>query len=330
MKKSHVVWSRAKGAIVSVGIIVGSPSPAGAGELGHFVPALADVRDYVMPAEPGFAVKLYNYFYRTDTFKNADGQRVSSLTFPGGRTVDLDLDVNIYVLAPAFLWVSEWEPLGARYGVYIVPTFGNSSVGAALTTETGLGRSAGTSSFGVGDLFVQPVWLNWGYANWDVVVGYGFYAPIGKFDADSANNIGLGFWTHQFQGTLAWYPWKERGTAIIGTLTYEINQKVEDMDVTPGQRLSFNLGVSQFLPLNSKGLLLELGIVGYGQWQTTDDTGADVARPDVHDRLYGIGPQIGLTYAPWKAAATLKWAHELSARDRFQGDNFTLNLAVQF
>jgi hypothetical protein len=44
--------------------------------------------------------------------------------------------------------------------------------------------------------------------------------------------------------------------------------------------------------------------------------------------VVGLGPQIGLTYLPWEAAATFKWAHELGAEDRFEGDNFTLNFAV--
>jgi hypothetical protein len=115
---------------------------------------------------------------------------------------------------------------------------------------------------------------------------------------------------------------------VVGAFTYEFNQEIEDSDVTPGQIASFNLGVSQYLPLGESGFLLELGALAYGQWQTTDDSGSDAFRPGVHDQIYGIGPQIGLTYLPWVADATFKWAHELGAEDRFEGDNFTLNIAV--
>jgi hypothetical protein len=302
-------------------------APARAGELGHYGPALADVRDYLMPS-PGFYFKEYDYYYTTDTFRNARGNKVSTIPLPRGGAVTLDVNVDIFVLAPTFMWVSDWTILGAHYAAYIIPTFGNSSIGASLATETGFGRSAQTSDFGVGDLFVQPIWLGWNETYWDFALGYGFYAPVGKFEPGAADNIGLGFWTNQFQGAIAWYPWKERGTAVVGTATYEINTEVEDEDVTPGQRLSLNLGVSQYLPLGTSGFLLELGAVAYGQWQMTDDTGTDAFRPDVHDQIFGIGPQLGLTYVPWKAAATFKWAHELGAEDRFEGDNFTLNFAV--
>jgi hypothetical protein len=303
---------------------------ARAGELGHYGPAVADIRDYVMPAEPGVAFKLYTYYYTSQTFRNANGDKVSTIPLPGGGTVNVDVGVDIYVIAPAVLWISDWEILGGHYGAYILPSFGNSSVGASLRTETGLGRGVDESSFGVGDLFVQPLWLGWNWEHWDLSTGYGFYAPIGKFDQGDADNVGLGFWTHQLQLAGAWYPWKERGTAVVGAFTYEFNQEVEDSDTVPGQRASFNLGVSQYLPLGQSGFLLELGALGYGQFQTTDDEGSDAFRGNVHDQLLGAGAQIGLTYLPWKAAATFKYTRDFAVEDRFEGDNFTLNFAAAF
>ena len=311
-------------------IFLGSAVPTVAQELGHYGPALADVRDLVVPGKPGFYFKQYNYHYTTDELHDADGDEVSALTLPRGGTINVDVDADIYVFAPTFMWVSDWEILGARYAAYAIPTFGNSSVGAALSTLTGRGVGAEESNFGIGDLFVQPLWLGWTGEQFDLALGYGFYAPTGEFDAGASDNIGLGFWSHQFQAAAAWYPWPERGTALVGAVTYEINHEVEDMDVTPGDRLSLNLGVSQFLPLGPPELLLEVGAVAYGQWQMTDDEGSDAFRPDAHDEIYGVGPQVGLVYVPWNAAVTFKWAHEIAAESRFEGDNFTLNFAVGF
>jgi len=283
-----------------------------------------------MPAKPGFYFKEYDLFYTTHTFKDRNGDSVKSFPLPGGGTATPKVDVNLFVLAPTFMWIPDWDVLGGHYGAYIIPTFGNSSIGASVETDIGLGRSAETSSFGVGDLFVQPIWLGWSLTHWDLALGFGFYAPTGRFEAGGTDNIGLGFWSEQFEAAVPWYPEPDRTTALVGVVTYEINQKVEGEDVTPGQRLSVNLGVSHYLPLGSSGFLLELAALAYGQWQITDDTGSDVRNPDVHDRIFGIGPQIGLTYVPWKAAATFKWVHELGAEDRFQGDNFSLNFAVAF
>ena len=73
---------------------------------------------------------------------------------------------------------------------------------------------------------------------------------------------------------------------------------------------------------------MDVGAGVYGQWQVTDDKGSDAFRGDAHDQVYGIGPQIGITYVPWGAASTAKWMHELGSENRLKGDYFTLNFAV--
>ena len=78
---------------------------------------------------------------------------------------------------------------------------------------------------------MQPVWLDWSLQHWDLALGYGFYAPTGRYDVDTisiagrdvraedTDNIGLGYWTHQFQGAVSWYPFDNKGTAVTGALT---------------------------------------------------------------------------------------------------------------
>jgi hypothetical protein len=317
------------------------------GEIGHFGPGVPNIRDFVVP-EPGFYGVLYNYFYSTDRLNDSDGDEIDTITLnPGGGpgvTLDVDLDVDVYVLAPTLIWVSPWKILGAKYGAYISPTFSNSSVGASLATATGAGLDAETSQFNVGDLFVQPLWLGWTLTHWDFAFGYGFYAPIGKYDtstvtlpggatatAEAADNIGLGFWTHQLQGAATWYPWANKATAVLTALTYEIHGVKEDFDLTPGQNLTWNWGISQFLPLRKdQTLLLEAGVTGYSSWQITDDSGSDALNPSVHDEVHAVGGQLGLTYAPWVASLNVHYFGEFAAQDRFQGQSFGLSLAKQF
>jgi hypothetical protein len=197
------------------------PGRARAAEVGHYVPGLLNIRDFVVP-DPGFHGVLYDYRYSTDRFNDRNGNKVRSITIGPGPGVTLNVNVDIYAVSPTFLWVSDWKIAGAKYAAYIAPSFANSSIGATLATETGRGINASTSSFGVGDLFVQPVRLGWTLTNWDFAAGYGFYAPIGKYNTETvtlpvvgaittepAENIGLGFWTHQIQGAASWYPWAD-------------------------------------------------------------------------------------------------------------------------
>jgi hypothetical protein len=108
-------------AVAVAGLTLPFSAPASAGELGHFSPAIADIRDYLMPAQPGFAAKLYTYYYTTQTFRNANGDKVSTIPLPGGGTATLNVDVGIYVVASAFLYISDREVLGGHYGAYILP-----------------------------------------------------------------------------------------------------------------------------------------------------------------------------------------------------------------
>ncbi len=315
-------------------------------EIGHFAPGVMGIRDFIMP-EPGFYGALYSYRYSTKRLKDSEGNEIKSVTVnPGsgpGLSLDVNVDVEVGVLAPTFIWVSSWKLLGARYGAYIAPAFSNTSVGASLSIYTGSGRSAKTSQFGVGDLFVQPLWLTWAQEQVDFTLGYGFYAPIGKYDtetvtfgnrsltAEAADNIGLGFWTNQFQGAASWYPWTDRRMAVATALTYEFHGKKKDYDLKPGQNLSFNWGISQYLPLQQdQKLLLEIGPAGYSSWQITEDSGADAANPLTKDDVHAVGGQVGLTQVIWNVLLNFHYFYEISAKDRFQGESIGLNFAIKF
>ena len=335
---------------VVAGVLACTGSRTSAGEIGHFNPAMLSIRDYAMP-DPGFYGALYNLWYTTDQLNGANGNAASSVTIPAnhapGRpsaTLKLDVSVDLYALAPTFMWVSDWKLLGAKYAAYVVPTFANTSLGAALATVTGLGINPSTSSFGVGDLYVQPLWLDWALEHFDVAFGVGFYAPTGKYDvqtshvpgvgplkSESANNIGFGFWTAQTQLGGAWYPFAHKGTAVVAALTHEVNGKKQDFDLTPGQNLSFTWGISQYVPLDEgKTLLLEVGPAGYDTWQVSHDTGSDAATPNVLDQVHAAGGQIGFTYVPWALVVNFHAFQEFAATDRFQGEAFGLNMAKKF
>lgn len=107
-------------------LLLVSLGPARAGELGHYAPGVLNIRDFLVP-DPGFYFLQYFVWYNADTFRNRNGDKVKSINV-GNTTLKVDTKVDAFVLAPAFVWVSPWKFLGARYGAQIVPTFGNTSV----------------------------------------------------------------------------------------------------------------------------------------------------------------------------------------------------------
>lgn len=322
---------------------------AHAGEIGHYAPGVLNIRDFVVP-EPGFYGAVYNYFYSTDRINDSHGDKIKSVTIkpgPGpGVTVGVDVNVDMYALAPTFIWVTDVQSLGIKYGAMITPSFMNANIDATLSTATGRGGQVDNSSFGVGDLFVQPLWLGKTTKHWDFALAYGFYAPIGKYNTEtvtltdgpvtvgpikteSSDNLGYGFWTHQFQGGVTWYPMTNKATAIATALTYETNGKKDGFDLTPGDNLTFNWGISQYLPLKKDGsLLLEVGPAGYDTWQITKDSGS--AANSTRDEVHAVGGQVGFTYVPWMLSVNFHGFYEYLAKDRPQGESFGFSIAKKF
>lgn len=320
---------------------------ARAAEIGHFNGGFLNIRDYFVPAEPGVYAALYNYYYTTDRLNDRHGDEISTVTLspgPGpGIPVSLDVDVDLYAVSPAVIWEPDVKLLGARYAALVAPSFANASVSAALSIGSRIGGDADNASFDIGDMLVQPLWLGWSTDHFDVSAAYGFYAAVGKYDSnlrtvpvlgtvrvEDADNIGYGFWTHQLQGAVAWYPFDHKGTAVTSALTYENHRDKEDFDLQPGEHLTLNWGISQYVPLTGdQHLLLEIGPAGWSGWQISADSGSDASNNN-RDRVHAVGGQLGLTYVPWSLAVNFHGFYEYYTRDRFQGASLGLSLAKKF
>lgn len=315
--------------VVLVAVVLGTRMLGHTAELGHYAPALPRIRDFVVPP-PGFHYIQYHLYYTSDTLRDRHGNRVKAIQI-GELTLDVETDVDVFNIVPTLAYVTPWQVLGARYGFLVAQPFGNTTVQAALEVVSNpeFALHIDEGGFGLGDTYVRPLWLGWDLGRADLTASYGFYAPTGKYEDGAADNIGLGMWTHEFLLAGAVYLDQKRGTALVLAGVYEIHHNKTDVDIRPGSHVTLNYGISQYLPV-SQTVLSEVGILGYGQWQVTEDSGADAVNTAVKDRVYGIGLQASLTYVPWKAQLSFHWLHEFEAEARFEGDFFTLTVAASF
>jgi hypothetical protein len=313
----------------------------------HYAPGSDNIRDLALSA-PGFYGAVYNYGYLTNDLKGASGKQNNSITITGpeGRsaTISLSVNVHLYELTPTFVWVPKKKVLGAKYGVMLAPSFSNASLSGLLDDAEGSGLTAHTGQFNLGDLSVSPFWLDWSGKHYDFSYNYSFYVPTGKYNirtvalpvigpvrVASPDNTGLGFWENQNQWASYWYPWANQRMAIENALTWEINQKRRSFDLTYGQYLTWNWGVSEYLPLKKdQSVLAEIGSAGYGDFQVSDNTGADSRNPGVHEKAYAAGIQAGITLPARMMVWNFHWFHEFSAVDRFQGTVLGLSFVARF
>ena len=304
--------------VMLVGLVV---SPASAqvispSQTGHYAPAVINVRDMAFPP-PGLFVLCYNLWLGSDTYIDRYGNELPD---------ELKLDASAFATVPAVFWGSTFTLLGgARYLVGISPNYFTAD--GRVIIEAGEGDSTVTrveegSVSGWSDLFVEPLGLSWGLEKFDINVSYGFTAPTGRYETGADDNVGLGFWTHQFQGYGYYYPVPSRATAIMLGLTYELNGKIKDADVTPGDRFSLEWGVSQYLTDQ-----FELTVQGGHNWQISDDSGGDVYwDPSFHDRKNTVA--FGGSFWPWVdwLDLSLKYAFDFGARGRLEADYWMLNV----
>jgi hypothetical protein len=302
-------------------------------QTGHYSPAFSNIRDMAKGA-PGLAIVWYNSYLWASKYADKDGNLYSDIPLdkllPGSGLPPTDLSVNMtsFATVPAFFWGVPKPVLGgAQWMIGVVPNYmwAKSSFVTEQrggVTDTTLNQSGSGTISGFGDLYVAPLGLTWGLDHWDLTFYYGFTAPTGRYETGADDNIGLGFWTHQPQFFTYYYPNVDQSTALMLALTYELNGKVKDEDFNPGNRLTLEYGISQYLSDR-----LEVGIMGGTNWQVSDDKGEDVFwDPTVRDKKSTLAFTAG--YWAWEQRLQLsaKYAFDFALAQRFKTNMLMLNI----
>ncbi len=300
-------------------------------QTGHYVGAFINIRDYTKPS-PGMYFLLYNSYNWGNSYYDHNGNKLTDINLseldPALPDISVNMEISAFTSIPAIFWASKFNILGAKYAPMIMlpgytyaksKAFGEIAFGAIDSTASF--HQSGTSS-GFGDMYVQPVGLAWGGNVADFMFTYGFYAPTGRYEKGGDDNIGLGFWTNQFQGFGYLYPVKDKSTALMLGLTWEINGKIKDSDVVPGQRLTLEWGVSQYFTER-----LEVCVQGGNNWQVSDDKGDDEWwDPSVHDKKSTLAFAVNYWVLTNKLYFGLKYGFDFALRQRFKTNLGMLNI----
>ena len=294
---------------------------AQAREMGHYAPGVVSIRDLAVPPVPGFFYAQYNAYYSADRYVDGDGNSRLNFETEGGE-IKLDTDVDVLAIAPVFLWSTSKKILGANYAFYVVPQVGKSSLSAKLSVLDQVGKND-DDSIGIGDTYVQPIWLGWQGERYDFALGAGAYLPTGKYDAEDGESIGLGFWTGQLQSSAYWYLDEARASALEFAVTYEFHGEQEDTDITPGDHVSLEYGFSQYLSER-----IEVGISGYSQWQVEQDKRPMMTElapdPNAKGEVHGFGLEAAYWFTS-QLNVSLRYTKEYESKARLQGEWLALN-----
>jgi hypothetical protein len=280
---------------------------------GAYPPGFNATNSGVMP-EPGLTY--------SNTFMNYSFNQVTCLHC---GTIASQFDAAVFVDINVFMWVSKTKILGGNYALVAGLPFSNSALSLA-----GLGPIAGGGGFA--DSFYQPATLGWHLKRADLMAAYAIFAPTGKFTAGATNNTGAGHWTNAPTAGETLYLTKNKATAFSAYQMYEFHTTQQGTNIHPGQTFDLDWSLTQILPLQKdEHLLLQLGVVGYGQWQTSRNSGPNVdpLHPDQY-RVNAIGGAANFILPARKTSVGFKLLKEFSNSNTVQGYSLQIAGGITF
>jgi hypothetical protein len=316
--------------LISACFVLVSVLPSLAQQKGQWVPGQFGLNAGVIP-DPGITYANLVVNYSAGQLNDSNGNKLLQNV---SGTYAFWADENI------FYYVPEHKFLGGYFMPYVAVNYATGSLVADLPPllpglgGTGISLSGGGS--GLADTFVEPINMGWHFAKRvDFNAGYSFTAPTGRYNAGASDNVGSGYWGNDITSGTTLYITKNHGTTANLATAWEIHgQKTvasrpngQFSKITPGQTFTMEWGLGQVLPLKKDmSQLAQLGLVGYDQWQVTDNggnyllAGVPVAASLVpYYSVHGIGGQLNYILPAKNLAFFLKGYDEYSAKARVEG-----------
>jgi hypothetical protein len=265
--------------------------------------------------QSGFSYVNQFLFYSRDQAKGPSGEVLAT----GQNSVMMDMN--------SLVWVSKRKIEligGAVFSMSATIPIANNS----LTSDIAGGISGGG---GLADSYYQPFILGWRTKRADIRTVYGFLAPTGKFSLGASNNVGSGYWTHAFSSGQTLYLRENRKTAISAFQMYEIHTTQQGTEIHPGDTLNLDYSLTRVLSLRPD-LNLQIGLVGYEQWQLTDKTGPGVTavQSSAHYRINALGFASSVILPPRNVSVGVKYFKEFEDRSTYQGYSFQITGSIKF
>jgi hypothetical protein len=297
-------------------------------------------RELFAPSVPGHYGTLNLIYYNTTKIKGDDGKALTTSVAAGPNVIPVavDLEQTQMTALLRYVWVSEAEWLGAKFGgtvalplvsktrsLVLTPSFppalpaqARNQIGAQLRAQEALNNGSAT---GQGDLELAPT-LSWEGESSKWVFAPTVILPTGRYDSAQALNAGQGN-HYTFRPALSWgYVASDRLQFGVRAL-WGINSTNKDTDVQTGQFVS--LEAVAYTAITDA---VSAGLNAFAIRQIEDDEGPGVAAHGNRMSLSGLGAALA-----WRAGSLnyeIKFNKEFSGRNTREGASAIFRVAMPF
>ena len=287
--------------------------PAMAQERGQYIPGTAGLNSGIQAPE-GFTYANLFIWYPSTKFKDRNGD-----TAPLNFDLDLIADFNM------FAYTTKAKFLGANVGMSVAVPIVNTPI-----SLPNLGVNV--SPTGIADIYFEPINLGWKLKQADVKAAYGFIAPTGKFDSVGTDTTTTDFWGHTVTLAGTFYLNETKLTQVSVSTNWEFHHKKRHEDLKVGNNMTLEAGVGKIFVKNQGKQLIQVGAVGYAEFQLTNDSGSAVPilTANNKDRVFAIGPEFGVILPTKKLNFMVRVLPEFGARNRTQGVTVVAGLVKSF
>jgi hypothetical protein len=266
-------------------------------------------------AAPGLTYNNSFLFYARDEQVGGDGEVVAT----GQQAVLLDMNTLMWAGSEQIATLG-----GARFSCAATIPIANNS----LSSST---QGAISGGGGLGDAYFQPLILGWHEERVDIRGIVGVLAPTGKFNAGAKDNVGNGYWTPVVAAGQTVYLSADKATTISLFEMYEFHTTQSGTHIRPGDTFDLDYSLMRAFPFYAASRL-QVGVIGYGAWQTTAKTGPDIAAAEEAQRyrVNALGLGMNLLLPAQKVTLSLKYFDEFSNRWTYQGHSLQISAGVAF
>jgi hypothetical protein len=271
------------------------------------------------PGEPGWSLPMIYYHTTADESGGVTTQRGGRITAGADARADLLFAFPTYVFEKP-VWGGQVSLSAGAAVAHMIVSVQATLAGLGGATLSGAEKDTLT---GVSDVVALGT-LKWNRGVHNTMAYAMSSLPAGSYETGRLANLGLNHWSLDAGGGYTYLDTKKEHelSAVLG-FTY--NFENHDTDYKNGVDAHLDWAASQFLSERT-----QVGLVGYFYQQVTGDSGAGARLGDYKSRVAGIGPQAGYFFkvGDRKWYANLKGYHEFNARNRPEGWNVWLTLAI--